>query len=359
MGSLRGAVPRRAGAGGLNASGCGYSPRAPRAPGGHFLREHGGEGGLRLATGFGAGGEDQRAQVGCGQRLRDGGVQACDDRRGRARGQEGGDPGVAGIAGQRLDHGGHIGEGIVAARRGHGDGADQARAHHRRGGGHGIEAELHVARRQRLQPGAGAAIGHVLHVDPGGELEQFGRHVRPAARRSGGVVQPARLRARGGEQFGDGADRQGRRRGRQQWRAAEHGERDEGLGHVIGDLRAVRRGQHGMGGGVDQHGVAIRRGARDLAHADEAGAAAAVFHHHGPALLLRHLARDHAAEDVGRPTRREGDDEADRRGAGPGRLRAGQRWHGDKCGEAGAARKAHGGGSCHRAAWDRRRDGEA
>ena len=39
---------------------------------------------------------------------------------------------------------------------------------------------VQVARHQVLQRGAGAAIGHVLHVDAGGQLSEFGDHVRPA-----------------------------------------------------------------------------------------------------------------------------------------------------------------------------------
>ena len=63
---------------------------------------------------------------------------------------------------------------------------------------------------------------------------------------------------------------------------------------------------------VSRIGVAVRLGARGIAHADVAAGAALVLDEHRRAQHLLHLRRQDARDDVGRPARRVGDDDLDR-----------------------------------------------
>jgi hypothetical protein len=80
-----------------------------------------------------------------------------------------------------------------------------------------------------------------------------------------------------------------------------------------------------MRGIADQQGVAVRRGLRRHAGADDGAGSAAVVHDDRHPEALRHFRRDHARDHVGAAARRERNDEPYRLGRIRGGCRRGRR----------------------------------
>ena len=104
----------------------------------------------------------------------------------------------------------------------------------------------------------------------------------------------------------------GRGRGAEHQRChAKLADRREVGDRVVGEAPQHHRRLH-MGGDGEQHGVAVRGGARHGLGADQPARSAAVVDHDGLAKIGRHRLRHHARPDVGGAAGREGHDPADR-----------------------------------------------
>ena len=155
-----------------------------------------------------------------------------------------------------------------------------------------------------------AFVGHVLHVDIGGQLEQFAAQMLKAADAGGRIVEHARLFLGERQQFLDRMHRHGRIDGQHIGAGGDDADRHEVL-HRIERL-LVDPGVDGVRDGNDQKRVAVGGRLCGEIGADDAAGAAAVIDKDLLAQSLAELIGDDAADHVVAAARRERDDHADR-----------------------------------------------
>ncbi len=177
--------------------------------------------------------------------------------------------------------------------------------------------DVDLAGQRVVQRRAHAAVRHVHQVGARGHLEQLAHHVRDRAVAGRRVGQLARFALGQLDQVGDvlgrnlGVDGHDVRHGGQVRDGREVLLAVERQVRVDGRVDAVRAD------GGDAQDVAVGRAAGDEGAADRTAGAAAVFDHHGLAQFLAQLVGEQAADDVGRASGRERNDQAD----GLGRIR--------------------------------------
>ena len=287
---------------------------------GHVVRRAGDE--------LGAGVHDLLGGVGCIHHLVDGFVELLDDGVGGAgRGHHPPHAGQLHALYAGFGVGGHVGQQLGPARRGHGDGAHLA------------------ALDLRHQRGDGAHV----HVDA--PAQQVGHGLRHAAKRHVGKLHVRTLLPRLADQVRDGAGA-----GRGEGQAAgvllgglddvvevlvrrvgihhQHGRAHCHQGHgaqvlvgVVGELGVQQRVEHRVVGLRHHQRQAITGRLGDLVERQVAAGTGLVLHHDGPAVGIGELGADQPGEVVGAPTRREGHEDLD----GPLRVVALGMGRGDGC----------------------------
>ena len=169
---------------------------------------------------------------------------------------------------------------------------------------------MDVLAQQRVGDLGGAAVGHVLDLDAGGELEQFGREMQAVAD-AGRAIEHAVLPGVG-DQLGDAVHRQ--RGMHQEEVTVEHarsGDRGEVAQHVEVRILVDER-RRGDRRGRKQQRIAVRVGLRHCARRDGAVGADPILDDEALAEVDGELAGDRARDHVGAAARREADHHADR-----------------------------------------------
>ena len=178
-----------------------------------------------------------------------------------------------------------------------------------RAGGQGVDLPAD----QRLHRGTRAGEGHVHHLDAGGVLQHFHRHVHRAVDARAAVAQLAALFPGRLKKFVQRLV--GRVRAHHQ-----HGGigRDAGDRHKLVQLisgfafqQPISRGQDGNRRQAHQQRVAIGLGAARLADADRAAGAALVFDDDRLAQLVAQGLGNRASDGVGHAAGREGHHQRD------------------------------------------------
>ena len=263
-------------------------------------------------------------QLGCGERQPNLRVEALHDVARRRLGCNEAEPAfVVGAADALLGKGRHIRQAGRPLGRGDGQRPQRTRFHlrcrHRDVGHHQRQlATQHVGDGRRL-----AAIRDVGQANAGGELEQFGRHVRRRAHAARPVVDRARLGFRHVDQLTQ-------RLGLERWRDDQHHRRGTEHGDS-GDVsqgvevdRFVEDWRHGHGRLRGQHqGGAVGRRLGEHVGSDKPAGAGAVVDQHGAERAAGKLLGDEAGRDVIAAACREADQNADRLGGEARRLGAG------------------------------------
>ena len=180
-----------------------------------------------------------------------------------------------------LGEGRHLGQARDALVRGDRERAQLPRLDMRQRRGQVVEEHLHLAGERVVERRAGAAIGHMGHVDLGGVLERFADQVPEAADAGRAEVELPRVLSCVGDELGQGARRhRGMHRddvghGGNLAHEAEIGER------VVAQIAVHDRIHDVRGNGGDAERVAVGRGIGDCLGADRTAGAATVVDHEG------------------------------------------------------------------------------
>ena len=175
-----------------------------------------------------------------------------------------------------------------------------------------VEHDIDAAGDHVVQRGRAASVGHMLHLDAGNRLEQFGDQMRRSADAGRGERYLARILLRVGDEL--------RHRiigcfviGDEQVRAfSDQMHRQETRQRIVGQVFAQRDvGRHRALRAVD-HRVAIRFRSRHLFGADRAATAAAIIDQDRLTEHPGHFLSDDARCRVRDAARREGYDPGDR-----------------------------------------------
>ena len=179
---------------------------------------------------------------------------------------------------------------------------------HRR---HAVEHQGDLAGQQVGERGGGALVRDMHHVDACHGFQHFHAEMVRAARPDRRVIDRAGTGFRERDEF---LDRIGRKRGmeHQDLRIDHHQtHRRQVLEHVVGQLRVEGRGDRHAASRSEEQRMAVRARPHDRFYAHDAAGARAIVHDHLLAPGFGELLRDGAPDDIGRPARREMDDQAD------------------------------------------------
>ena len=182
----------------------------------------------------------------------------------------------------------------------------------RHGRGDIDEGHLRFTRKQRLQRGIAALVGHMSHLDTGHRHQEFRGEVAGRADTGGREVDLAGPGLGQGDELGIGLGREARMYRQDLRIEAGKGHRREGLHVVVGQILVEMAGDRESAVGCEQERIAIGRGTGSHGMADGAGGAGLVLDHPGLPHLLRQLDREDAAELIGGSSGRPGNDQLDR-----------------------------------------------
>ena len=156
-----------------------------------------------------------------------------------------------------------------------------------------------------------ALVGNVGEAHAGGLRKELAQEVRGVA------VARARVGELAGLHLGE-ADHVGRRLHLELGIGDEHvggsnnaSDRLEVAGRVVRRLRHEKRGVYLIGRTAHEDRVSVRLGVPDLAGTDRAAGPSLILDDHGLPELACHALADGSGKDVGRPARRERDDQSD------------------------------------------------
>ena len=206
----------------------------------------------------------------------------------------------------------HVGQCRIALRPGDGERAYLARLDVRQQHHLAFEDRLHLAADQVVDRRRATLVRHVQQVDAGGRLEKLGGKMRRRAAAGG------RVRELAGRLLGERDELLQRARGHARVHRGDDGaaryqaDRRKGALRVVREI-AIQCGRDGeRARAAVKERVAVRRRLCGGGRADGAASARAVVDDDGLAESLGELLADEAADDVGRPARRERHDEMDR-----------------------------------------------